>query len=188
MKKSDPRFAVNLDLPNSTLAEPVIGKYLGTEANPGLNDVKVFRSSEMYLIRAEAYANQDKLISAAADMDLLRTARASSATPAYTTKQEAIDDIMSERRIELAFEGHRFFDLKRSNSGFDRSDKKIVQLRLELVLLLLQITDGFYQFRSKKSLLTIIFSKTLITIQIKKYYYEKNIHITITFDTCNCVL
>lgn len=118
---NDPRFAVNLDLPNSTSAEPVIGKYLGTEANPGLNDVKVFRSSEMYLIRAEAYANQDKLISAAADMDLLRTARASFATPAYTTKQEAIDDIMSERRIELAFEGHRFFDLKRSNSGFDRS-------------------------------------------------------------------
>ena len=32
-----------------------------------------------------------------------------------------VQDIMSERRIELAFEGHRFFDLKRSNSGFDRS-------------------------------------------------------------------
>lgn len=119
---SDPRFGVLIDLPNSTISEPRVGKYLGTEANPGLNDVKVFRTSEMYLIRAEAYANQDKLVSAAADMDVLRTARATSATTPYTTKQEAINDIMSERRIELAYEGHRFFDLKRSNSGFDRSE------------------------------------------------------------------
>ena len=114
---NDPRLAVNLDLANATMEEPIIGKYLGSETNPGLNDVKVFRSSEMYLIRAEAYANQDKLISAAADMDILRTARSSVATPAYTTKQEAIQDIMSERRIELAFEGHRFFDLVRTGKA-----------------------------------------------------------------------
>ena len=62
-------------------------------------------SSEMYLIRAET-RKPDKLISAAADMDLLRTARASFASSLLLA--EAIDDIMSERRIELAFEGHRF--------------------------------------------------------------------------------
>jgi hypothetical protein len=33
--------------------------------------------------------------------------------PSFTTKQQALDAIMAERKIELAMEGQRFFDLKR---------------------------------------------------------------------------
>ena len=36
--------------------------------------------------------------------------------PNYTTKAIAYQDILKERRVELAFEGHRLIDLKRLGS------------------------------------------------------------------------
>jgi len=99
--------------------ELIIGKYLGDEDNTRfLNHIRVFRSSEMVLIRAEANARLMNLSDAQQDIELLRNLRGSTTiTPDYTTSgmQVALLDILEERRIELAFEGHRFFDLKRYN-------------------------------------------------------------------------
>ncbi len=38
----------------------------------------------------------------------------------------AITRILSERRLELAYEGHRWYDLRRHNLGIERIDEDVV--------------------------------------------------------------
>ena len=99
-----------------------IGKYLGSAELISANNIKVFRTSEMHLIRAEAYARLNELDLASDDIALLRTQRVSPiVTPQiYGSQEEAFVDILNERRVELAFEGHRLFDLKRFEQGLNR--------------------------------------------------------------------
>lgn len=103
--------------------EYVVGKYIGRdESFPGLHDLIIFRSSEMLLIRAEAYAKLTRLQEAQDDIEDIRAVRGSlRATPEYVDEATALDDILLERRLELAYEGHRFLDLKRFNLPVDRS-------------------------------------------------------------------
>lgn len=104
----------------------VIQKYFGSEGQPLMNDLKVFRSSEMLFILAEARAANNDLAGAANLIADLRTARFGSAQPApsFGSQAEAFRGILDERRIELAFEGHRMKDLKRlgpaAGVGIDR--------------------------------------------------------------------
>ncbi|HCL05266.1 MAG TPA: hypothetical protein DHW64_04580 [Chitinophagaceae bacterium] len=97
----------------------LITKYQGTgyaTANENVNDAKIFRTAEMYLIRAEARAENNDLVGAAADLNALRAARITGYTDvALATKDAAITAIMEERFKELAYEGHRFWDLRRKN-------------------------------------------------------------------------
>jgi hypothetical protein len=90
----------------------LIGKYLG----PGFtNDMKVFRSSEMYFIKAEVEAKNGLLGDAATTLKQIRDARfgINSALDVYANTNEALTAILAERRIELAYEGHRYLDIKR---------------------------------------------------------------------------
>ncbi|MGA9239980.1 RagB/SusD family nutrient uptake outer membrane protein, partial [Robiginitalea sp.] len=93
----------------------VIQKYPGSEGQPLMNDLKIFRASEMYLIRAEAAVAQGNLGVAANLIKDIRDARFGEATaaPSFGSPTEAYAAILDERRVELAFEGHRWFDLKR---------------------------------------------------------------------------
>ncbi len=104
--------------------EWIVGKYLGTESLTSLNNVIVLRSSEMVLISAEANARLGNLDAARNDINTLRTMRSSLVvTPAaYANQAEALTDILAERRVELAFEGHRLLDLKRFGQGINRLD------------------------------------------------------------------
>jgi len=120
---NDPRFGTMLDLTSSSFEEPVVGKYLGTDANPGLNDIKIFRGSELYLIRAEAYARSGQFEMAAADMTTLRAARGAAETTSYSSEEIALFDIIEiERRLELGYEGHRYFDMRRQGLTISRSE------------------------------------------------------------------
>jgi hypothetical protein len=121
---NDIRFAAYLKnepiLSGAGRPSRLIQKYAGTGyATPNENVAwgKVFRTGEAYLIRAEARAEQNKYTganSAESDVNALRAARIIGYVPVvFTSKQDAIDNIMLERFKELAFEGHRFFDLKR---------------------------------------------------------------------------
>lgn len=75
----------------------------------------VFRLAEQYLIRAEARAQQGDLIGAKEDLNKIRHRAGLNDTSAIT-KEEILDAILNERRLELFTEyGHRFFDLKRFN-------------------------------------------------------------------------
>jgi len=80
------------------------------------NNIVVMRLGEMYLIRAEARANQGKITgtgSAAEDINVLRT-RANAPTITSATQSQMITLVEQERRYELAFEGHRWYDIVRT--------------------------------------------------------------------------
>jgi starch-binding outer membrane protein, SusD/RagB family len=108
-----------------TSPRPLLAKYgvitsLPTTEN-FVYDIKVLRTSEMYLIRAEAYAETNRVALGAADLNALRAQRIAGYTPMnITDRQMLIDEIMLERYRELAFEGHRYFDLKRRNLPIQR--------------------------------------------------------------------
>lgn len=90
-------------------------KYTAQKRPDGIVNFKVFRVSEMYLIRAEANARLTTPDEAAANADLntLRAARITGYTDETLNGQDLLDAIELERRKELIGEGHRFLDLKR---------------------------------------------------------------------------
>lgn len=98
----------------------LVNKYIGgTSTAPGLTDIKLFRTGEMYLIRAEARA--ESAGDAAGDLNALRAARINGyINSTFADKTALIDAIYTERYKELAFEGHRFYDLKRRNLPVQR--------------------------------------------------------------------
>lgn len=100
----------------SRLVQKYAGSTYGT-ANENVANAKVYRTGEMYLIRAEARAEQGAFTganSAESDLNALRTARINGYTNVtLASKDAAIDSVMLERFKELPFEGHRFWDLKR---------------------------------------------------------------------------
>lgn len=104
-------------------------KYNKRDGQKNVADIKMMRVSELYLIRAEAYAqdgSQQDLSAAADDMDTLRAARFESpTTTSYSDSEDALEDIMEERRLELAYEGHRFFDLRRADMPISRIEADI---------------------------------------------------------------
>lgn len=71
----------------------------------------IVRYSEVLLVRAEAYAETGQEGLARSDLTTLREARG--LEPATESGDALIEAILEERRRELAFEGHRWFDLKR---------------------------------------------------------------------------
>ena len=84
----------------------------------------MFRLAEMYLNRAEANAKMGKTQEALDDIDAIRTNRGlenslyNGQVPAGKT---LLDVVLDERRIELAFEGHRTFDVYRNKMAMDRT-------------------------------------------------------------------
>lgn len=104
----------------------IVDKYEGSESRPLMNDIKVFRSSEMLFILAEARVDQGLLNGAGSASELigqLRTARfgAVQSAPNFTSAADAYGQILDERRIELAFEGHRYKDLRRLGAQGNRT-------------------------------------------------------------------
>lgn len=100
----------------------VIQKYPGSQGRPLMNDLKVYRSSEMLLIAAEARAYQMDYLGVQSLLQQLRTARFGSAQTVAlpTSVQEAVGAVLDERKVELAYEGHRYKDLKRSGVAGNR--------------------------------------------------------------------
>lgn len=102
-----------------------VGKY-NQRSDKNLADIKLFRVSEQYLIRAEAHANLGNLDEASQDIQSLLEQRLF--TPIvvdYQSQNEAISDILLQRRKELAYEGHRYFDLKRLENSFERDPRDL---------------------------------------------------------------
>ncbi|MBS1519858.1 MAG: RagB/SusD family nutrient uptake outer membrane protein [Bacteroidetes bacterium] len=74
------------------------------------------RLAEIYLVRAEARAQQGDLTGAAADLNMIRN-RAGLSNTTAATQADLLAAIMHERQVELFYEGgNRFFDLKRSGT------------------------------------------------------------------------
>jgi hypothetical protein len=91
-------------------------KYSGTGGIAGLDDIVVMRTSEVLLNRAEAYARKNDLqntINAINDINIIRTRSGLTALPIITPNAEVLTEVLLQRRLELAFEGDRWFDLVR---------------------------------------------------------------------------
>jgi len=81
--------------------------------SPGSDPSYVIRIAELYLIRAEARAQQSKLTDAGADVNAIRTRAGLTATTA-ASKDDLLLAVENERKIEFALEPHRWFDLVRT--------------------------------------------------------------------------
>jgi hypothetical protein len=117
-------FDTTNDIRYRTFFRPVtnrvlVAKYGAFVTGNGENfqyDIKVLRSSEALLSRAEAYAELNNITAANADLAALRSARITGyAHTAITDKATLIAAILNERYKELCYEGHRYVDLKRRN-------------------------------------------------------------------------
>jgi hypothetical protein len=104
----------------------VLSKYIAKAAQltkpDGVTNFKAFRTGEMYLIRAEAYARSGNDLSAMDDLNTLRAARIAGYVPEVLTGTALLDAIALERRKELIAEGHRFFDLKRTTHVINKAN------------------------------------------------------------------
>ena len=105
----------------------VLSKYLAKAAQvsrpDGITNFKAFRTGEMYLIRAEAYARKGGANEALglADLNTLRSVRIAGFIAGTETGTALLNAIALERRKELISEGHRWFDLKRTTKTIVRT-------------------------------------------------------------------
>lgn len=96
--------------------------YIGTGARPGVNytskwksfsqNLPVVRIAEMFLIRAETNLRLGTVIGDTPANDLAKV-RNPIRTNLAVIAAPTLDDVLKERFLELAFEGHRIHDIKR---------------------------------------------------------------------------
>ena len=81
------------------------------------DDVILFRLAEQYLIRAEARAHKQNVSGALSDLNTIRRRSNIAEIANAPSAQELLDLIADERRVELALEPHRWFDLIRTGKA-----------------------------------------------------------------------
>jgi len=95
-----------------------IYKFPGRSGFPGLTSTRVLRLSEIVLNRAEARAQLGDFSGAVSDMNRIRVrAGLNNITP---PQEEVLEQVYLERRRELAFEGHRYYDIFRTGRDLER--------------------------------------------------------------------
>jgi len=95
-------------------------KFKSQDGIQGLYSPKILRLSEVILNRAEAYAKTARPTEALTDLNQIRTRRGLTALTGISGT-ELVDSILTERRRELMFEGHRVFDLMRNGLPMTRN-------------------------------------------------------------------
>ena len=83
------------------------------------SSIILMRLAEIYLLHAEALACTGKFAEAADYVNRVRQRVGLAKIGTPSSESEAIDVILKERRLELAFEGFRFFDLARHDRIID---------------------------------------------------------------------
>jgi hypothetical protein len=86
-----------------------------------IGDVPLMRASEMFLIEAEAQARNGQDAPARQALFTLAKQRDPNYVISGNSGQALINEIMTQRRVELWGEGFRFYDLKRLNEPLDRT-------------------------------------------------------------------
>lgn len=98
-------------------------KASGQEGVPHLWSPVVSRLAELYLIKAEAYAKLNNESMALENVNIIRQ-RAGvpeyESTADFPQGKDLLEVVLDERRLELAFEGHRKFDVFRNGNTMDR--------------------------------------------------------------------
>ncbi len=100
---------------SALVAQTLTGLWYGNlfYRSPATDPSYIIRIAEVYLIRAEARAQQNELTGALSDLNAVRT-RAGLANSVATTQSDILLAIENENRVEFALEPHRWFDLVRT--------------------------------------------------------------------------
>ena len=99
-------------------------KWMGKNGNPNWDNSVVIRWPELYLNRAEARYHLNQEANAQADLNFIRQRRYEGFTPPATpeTGVELLAEILKQRMLEYAFEGHRWYDLKRYGAAITKTN------------------------------------------------------------------
>jgi hypothetical protein len=110
------------DLPGSTYVANVgqNRKFRAVSTGDAVGDYAFMRIAELYLIKAEALARQGKDAEAQAVLTEFALTRDPEYAPSKTG-EALVEEIMTQRRIELWGEGFRWYDLKRLNLPLKRT-------------------------------------------------------------------
>lgn len=94
----------------------LVPKSISPEFNTNPANFVVYRFADVLLMKAEALNELGETVKAQAPLNIVRK-RAGLPAVTTTDKAEMKEKIIHERRMELAFEGHRWFDLIRIDNG-----------------------------------------------------------------------
>ncbi len=115
-----------------TVAVPYVSKYTDATMSQALqseNDWIVLRYADVVLLYAEVLAQDGHYTDAHTEVNKIRTRSGLDPMAAFTSPTQALDSVYQERRLELAFENQRWFDLLRMAKSYDNPDKPIEILK-----------------------------------------------------------
>jgi hypothetical protein len=109
----------------NTFPNYYISKFSYQDGDPMLSSPVFCRWGEIVLNRAEAYAKLGQTAKALDDVNMIRARAGIPAAGMFSTGNmhgytDVLDVVLDERRMELAFEGHRMFDVYRNRRDMDR--------------------------------------------------------------------
>lgn len=108
--------------PAGKVGVPYIKKYLNPHSNPNNTDDNwpIYRYADALLLLAEVQNEQGKTADALVHLNRVRRRALPEAEDLKVTDQNELKDrILKERRVELAFENRRWFDLLRSGKAVE---------------------------------------------------------------------
>lgn len=104
-----------------------VTKFSYQDDDPMLSSPVIIRWAEVILNRAEAYAKLSQPEKALSDVNVIRARAGLSGNELMTVDNiaskgytDVLDVVLDERRLELAFEGQRMFDVYRNKKNMDR--------------------------------------------------------------------
>lgn len=102
-----------------------VTKFSYQDGDPMLSSPVMLRWAEVILNRAEAYAKTNNTDKALEDVNTIRRRAGLSGDQLFSKSNmqgysTVMDVVLDERRLELAFEGHRAFDVYRNQLSLDR--------------------------------------------------------------------
>jgi hypothetical protein len=115
-----------------TTAIPYISKYTDASMTLSLqseNDWPVIRYADILLLYAEILAQDGNFAAAHIEVNKVRARAGVDPLPEFTSPTEALDAVYKERRLELAFENQRWYDLLRMNMSYNDPDKAMSILK-----------------------------------------------------------
>ena len=113
---------------SETASYPYITKYADPTMSQALqaeNDWIVLRYADIVLLYAEVLAQNGSFSNAHTYVNQIRTRAGLTNIGPFGSKEEALDAVYAERRLELAFENQRWFDLLRMAKSYNNPNKPV---------------------------------------------------------------
>ena len=100
-----------------------------SQAQQAENDWIVIRYADIVLQYAEILAQDGGYTTAHVPVNLIRERAGVAPMAAFTSVEMALDSVYHERKLELAFENHRWYDLLRMQDSYNNEEKPMEILR-----------------------------------------------------------